>query len=191
LTAAAVQGPQITLSDGATHDAIDVWFWFDQQAPAFAAYVLFAVALGIAFGALIGRTYPAMALTLVLFFAIRTAVAMFLRPRYLPPLRTQLQDFGLITMSGRHSSFVLYDMYETTAGRALTYQEVFHRIGGSQASATSPVGQNLAAHGIVGWEFYQPGDRFWTFQSIEAAIFIGLAALLIGLTVYWVTRRLC
>jgi hypothetical protein len=115
---------------------------------------------------------------------------MFLRSRYLPPQRMQLQDFGLIPLSGRHSSFVLYDTYQTTAGRALSYQEVADKIGGSQAPGTSMAGQNLAAHGIVGWEFYQPGDRFWTFQSIEAAIFIGLAALLVGLTVYWVTRRL-
>lgn len=47
----------------------------------------------------------------------------------------------------------------------------------------------LAPHGVVGWVEYQPGSRFWTFQGIEAAIFVALAALLVGLTVYWVTRR--
>jgi ABC-type transport system involved in multi-copper enzyme maturation permease subunit len=36
---------------------------------------------------------------------------------------------------------------------------------------------------------YQPGDRFWTFQTIETAILMGLAALLLAFTVYWVTRR--
>lgn len=36
---------------------------------------------------------------------------------------------------------------------------------------------------------YQPGDRFWTFQTIETAILMSLAALLVAFTVYWVTRR--
>ena len=36
---------------------------------------------------------------------------------------------------------------------------------------------------------YQPGERFWVFQSIESALFLALAALLVGFTVYWVTRR--
>ena len=37
---------------------------------------------------------------------------------------------------------------------------------------------------------YQPGDRFWTFQAIETAILVGLAAMLVAFTVYWVLRRL-
>jgi hypothetical protein len=48
-------------------------------------------------------------------------------------------------------------------------------------SAASLVGSSI---------LYQPGDRFWTFQGIEAGIFLALAALLVGLTVYWVTHRL-
>jgi hypothetical protein len=37
--------------------------------------------------------------------------------------------------------------------------------------------------------YYQPGERFWTFEGVEAALFLALAALLVGFTVYWVTRR--
>jgi MYXO-CTERM domain-containing protein len=36
---------------------------------------------------------------------------------------------------------------------------------------------------------YQPADRFWTFQAIEAGIFTGLAALLALLTLWRVRRR--
>jgi hypothetical protein len=35
---------------------------------------------------------------------------------------------------------------------------------------------------------FHPADRFWTFQAIEAAIFLGAAVPLLGLTV-WVVRR--
>jgi len=37
---------------------------------------------------------------------------------------------------------------------------------------------------------YQPASRYWTFQAIETAIFIGLAIVLSGLCVWWVRRRL-
>jgi hypothetical protein len=37
---------------------------------------------------------------------------------------------------------------------------------------------------------YQPASRFWELQWLEAAIFVGLAALLVASTVYWVRRRL-
>ncbi|HEX3707176.1 MAG TPA: ABC transporter permease subunit [Mycobacteriales bacterium] len=37
---------------------------------------------------------------------------------------------------------------------------------------------------------YQPASRFWELQWLESAIFLGLAAVLIGLSIYWVRRRL-
>jgi hypothetical protein len=48
----------------------------------------------------------------------------------------------------------------------------------------------MTSHGFVNVIVYQPGDRFWAFQAIETAIFCGLAAALIGLTVWWVRYRL-
>ncbi len=36
---------------------------------------------------------------------------------------------------------------------------------------------------------YQPADRFWTFQTIEAAILMVLAAVILGFAAYWVARR--
>jgi hypothetical protein len=37
-------------------------------------------------------------------------------------------------------------------------------------------------------QLYQPENRFWLFQSMEAALFVVLAAALIGLAV-WAIRR--
>lgn len=37
---------------------------------------------------------------------------------------------------------------------------------------------------------YQPGSRFWVFQGIEGAIFLGLAAILLAITACWVLRRI-
>ena len=43
----------------------------------------------------------------------------------------------------------------------------------------------------LGWKrviSYQPGGRFWTFQLIEAGIFVALAALVVATTL-WLVRR--
>jgi len=37
---------------------------------------------------------------------------------------------------------------------------------------------------------YQPANRFWTFQWIETAIYLVMAALLCGLSYWWVRRRI-
>jgi hypothetical protein len=38
-------------------------------------------------------------------------------------------------------------------------------------------------------QYYQPGDRFWTFQAIESGTLIALTIVLLGFAIYWVTRR--
>jgi hypothetical protein len=36
---------------------------------------------------------------------------------------------------------------------------------------------------------YQPADRYWIFQGIEAGIFVALAAALLAVTFYVIRRR--
>jgi hypothetical protein len=47
------------------------------------AYSVFAMALGIAAGALLRRTLPAIAVTLAGFIAVRALIALLLRPHYM------------------------------------------------------------------------------------------------------------
>ena len=42
--------------------------------------------------------------------------------------------------------------------------------------------------GSYNWQLYQPGDRFWLFQSIETGIFVALAALLLYLAIRRIRR---
>jgi hypothetical protein len=65
------------------------WTFFDIMGLAPVAYALFAFALGVSAGAVIQRTVPAMAATLVLFVATRLAIYLW-RPWFLPPMRLQL-----------------------------------------------------------------------------------------------------
>lgn len=59
---------------------------FDQRGLVPVGYALFAFALGVAVGAVIHRTLPAMGATLVAFVALRLAVYEWLRPHYMAPL---------------------------------------------------------------------------------------------------------
>ena len=52
------------------------------------AYAVFGVALGIAAGALLRRTLPAIAVTLAGFIGVRVLVAQFFRAHYLTPVTT-------------------------------------------------------------------------------------------------------
>jgi uncharacterized membrane protein len=47
----------------------------------------------------------------------------------------------------------------------------------------------VRSHGIRGFDTFQPANRFWLFQGIETAIFVGLAIILFGVTIWWVNRR--
>ena len=61
---------------------------FDMQGIVPVAYALFGMALGIAAGALLRRTVPAIAVTLTGFIAVRVVVAELLRPHYLSAVTT-------------------------------------------------------------------------------------------------------
>jgi hypothetical protein len=49
--------------------------------------------------------------------------------------------------------------------------------------------QSTGANGLQTLVFYQPADRFWTFQTLETGIFLVLALLLIGISAWWLQRR--
>jgi ABC-type transport system involved in multi-copper enzyme maturation permease subunit len=128
------------------------WNYFDQSALVLPAYIVFAVALGLFIGALIGRTLLAMVVTGIAYTAIRAVVATFLRPNYMSAVYTHsLEPPGAWLVAWTSSN---------------------------QPGVLVPTSI-----------LYQPADRFWTFQAIEAGIFVGLAALLIFATVLVVKRR--
>ena len=60
---------------------------FDQRGIVPFGYAAFAFALGVTVGMLLRRTVPAMAATLVVFAGVRLAVANWIRPYLLAPLR--------------------------------------------------------------------------------------------------------
>jgi hypothetical protein len=47
----------------------------------------------------------------------------------------------------------------------------------------------MTAHGYREYLAYQPASRFWAFQGIETAIFLVLAAALLGITFWMLSRQ--
>jgi hypothetical protein len=158
------------------------------------AYSVFAMALGIASGALLRRTLPAMAVTLAGFIAVRAAIALWLRPHYMsaitasykasgagytPPGSYWQISHGILGPNGQLIS------QNTSLG---TIDGVpFNYLPGSCAapvhgrSAVSPSCAQALAH-FRGFLTYQPADRYWAFQGIETGIFLLLAVALIAVT---------
>jgi hypothetical protein len=174
-------------------NALDTRFGaFDLQGIVPIAYSLFAVALGIAVGSVCRRVLPALATTLGIFVAIRVAIGVYLRPHYIPPV-TKL--FALlegqpgapagswiisstIVGPGHHAPGYEFTLNDVPAACRSTF------IGGKGISGTC-----MAAHGFHQLMTFQPANRFWAFQGIEASIFVVLAAALIGFAFWRVLSR--
>jgi len=150
---------------------------FDLQGGAPAGYTLFAVALGILAGTLWRKVLPAMAVTLVAFVGARLAVALA-RPHFLPPLERRFPVAANTFPNPMLSDWILERNAYDSTGRAIAP-------GGDIFCALPCPGYDPGSYNV---HVYQPAERFWLFQSIEAGVFVVLAALLLLLAVRRVRR---
>jgi len=157
------------------------------------AYLLFAVALILLLGTLLRRTVPALGIAAVVYVATRLAVQSFLRPNFLAPLTDRGGGSPVFSRGdwGLGGGFV--DRHGHTLGDDFVLNLCASKPGGPTAAQRQPKDafiNCLHSHGISQFTTFQPASRFWTFQAMEAALYLGLIALLIGVTVWWVRRRL-
>lgn len=179
------------------------WRWpFDQLGGSFApagfdfegtvplAYIAFALALAIAAGTLLRRAIPAMVVTLAGFLAVRLPIEFWLRPMYQSPLTsvTGADPTQTGTSLISRQAWVINQGFADYLGHQVPDDTVFRAC--FSASTKSGFFQCVHAHGWLLSTTYQPADRFWTFQSIETGAYVALALALLGLTIWWVRRRL-
>ncbi len=163
---------------------------FDFEGLAPTAYTLFAFALGAFLGAAVRRTVAAMGATIAVFFVVRyPLVEVLLRPHFQAPLQATVSPEGNKgdVLLG-HGSWLVDSGLQDAAGRHLSNAEVQQLAGQALDAGLSP-GLWFQQHGYLRWLVYQPADRFWTFQVIEAAIFVGLALVLVAVA-FRLLRRL-
>ncbi|RSM40743.1 transporter [Amycolatopsis balhimycina DSM 5908] len=153
---------------------------FDVQGIVPVAYTLFALALGVFAGTYWRKVLPAMGIALVGFAAIRVAIEVLARPRYLPARTLSFAPDSRQTPNSASGDWVLDNGVRNAAGELV--------LPGAQIGPCPPggCGATEAGPGAYNWLRYQPGDRFWTFQGIETGIFVLLAAAL----VFFAIRRL-
>jgi hypothetical protein len=184
--------------------------YFDQQGLVPVAYSVFATALGIAAGAVLRRTLPAIAIVIGGFIGMRLWVSQGLRMHFMTPVTTfygVAANFnppagsintggGLINKAGQlvTGSFgsVMIDGVPSTSLPAACQQ----LIPASASGPNGPSGATLnAVYGCLqkaGYRqfiSYQPMSRYWAFQGIETGIYLAVAAVLIAITFYAVRRR--
>jgi hypothetical protein len=161
-------------------------------------YAIFAMALGICAGTLLRRTLPALAVTLAGFAALRAATAVWLRPHYMTPVTLYYQLTAPFVPKGSYLGISQGAVgpdgkppasgTSTVGADGVPVPAACQRFVGQTNADTHAVLSCMAAHGYRGYVTYQPASRFWAFQGIETAIFVVLAAVLLGVT-FWVLRR--
>jgi hypothetical protein len=167
------------------------------------AYGVFAFGLGVAAGAIIGRTIPAMAATLLGFAGVRVLVEFVLRPRYSAALTDTYQLSSDATTSRAlmpgawqmSSETVDKSGHVVGTGIGIDFNRVVSDCpslagpGGSAVPNPSNIDACIRQAGIHVIATYQPADRYWLFQGIEAGLFVVLTAVLIAAAVWWVRHR--
>ena len=137
---------------------------YDFEGLVLTAYILCAFGFAVLAGLLLRRSIPAMIAAFIPWLAIRLVVEFVLRPHFLTPLTLRQSCATARLLRHRHRL--------RAAG---------HRPHRGLDAGPSPA--NRPDH------LYQPADRFWTFQFIEAGIFVLLTAAALGATIWLLHRR--
>jgi ABC-type transport system involved in multi-copper enzyme maturation permease subunit len=145
---------------------------YDSEGLVLTAYILCAFGFGVLAGLLIRRSIPAMIAAFIPWLAIRVVVEFLLRSHLVAPVTLVHNCGGLCIESGQNGGTGISAIPPATG-----------RIGDWVLS----IGGN--AQGTQTVLTYQPADRFWTLQFIEAGIFVALTAAALGVAIWLLHRR--
>jgi hypothetical protein len=164
-------------------------------------YAAFAFALGVTAGALIRKTLPAMALTLVIFAAAQILVPNLVRPHLISPVQVTnafnakqnnelmisapSDKMTVVGSFNRPGAWVLSNKTVTPSGQVFTGPATAACLGNSPTACTNWLGGQHLRQEVS----YQPASRFWPLQWIETGIYLILAAGLAWLCAWQIRRR--
>ena len=164
-------------------------------------YAVFAFALALVLGAWSKRTALAVIVALVVCFAAVTAVGSGLRPHYMTPVEQVNTITSPPTMNGTPheqipiGAWIVDSYYIDASGKRLSHLPWSNSIIESpdvSGNGTShlPTSNESIEYPVREVVEYQPAGRFWPFQGIESSIFLGISVMLLGTTIWVVTRRM-
>ena len=159
---------------------------FDTQNVTPVAHALFAVALGMAAGAILRRSLPAVAATVGVYVGVRTLVSVYGRPLY-ASTRVVTGPLGggseLAVPSGSWTvSRSIVDAAGTSADRIQVPQSCI-------AAGRDNIDRCLGGLGFRDVVRFHPASDYWRFQWTESALFVALAAVLTILAIVVTLRR--
>jgi hypothetical protein len=158
---------------------------FDIQGLMPIAYTLFAAALGLVAGVVWRRVLPAIATVVAGFVAVRLPIEQYARPHYASPItriESAFKPSGLPSGAWEQHSDLVHN--GTVVSGPIRVPQ-----GCVDAVTRTSMDRCMQQHGYFLSRTYQPADRYWTFQWIEAGIFVAISALLVALAVVLVRRR--
>jgi ABC-2 family transporter protein len=169
-------------------------FIFSIEGTVVVGYSLFAFFLGVLAGAMLRRTVLAMVVTSGIFVATLLGTQFFLRPHYLSPVTTLTAlPTGNVPLdpgtTGTPGDWLLDYGIVDSGGHRLSQTQI-HDAMQAGFDARVPAGDWFDQQHLRHLLVYQPVSRFWTFQWIETGIFVALSAVLAGILVWYVHRRL-
>jgi ABC-type transport system involved in multi-copper enzyme maturation permease subunit len=169
---------------------------FGQRGIAPMAYALFAIALGTLLGAVIRRTLPAMAATLLGFFVVRFTFQLVVRSHLLATVTVMrpTEQFGPAPgPNATDGAWVLSSHTVDAAGHAVSHSRLDQAVAAACHVTPATTPDDLARCAWrLGFEDVariHPASHFWALQAMESAVFLGLAALLTAGAVWWLRHR--
>jgi hypothetical protein len=167
------------------------------------AYTVFAIALGVAVGVVLRRTTSAMVATLCGFAAVRLMVELVLRPHYQSAISASYPLAGVKAVASAGTppgAWILSQDTITASGVSVSggggigidlgsVQQICSSLGPSTGPDSPAMQQCISQNGIHVVATFQPYDRYWLFQGVESALFVVLAAALVGFSLWWIRRR--
>ena len=202
LAAAAVLAPfgggqRVFLFGGSSQRPFET---FEIEGLAVVSYFVFGLVVGAFVGAWSRRIITGMFVGLLVFGIVRVGVHN-IRPMYEEPMTAPFPRYGYATPPFDPSPTIPTDAWIIgvkgfdSEGRPVPDERVnslvqeYFRVSGGISTPTRNDSTYLLEHGVTRRWAYQPADRFWTFQAIEAAIFTGLATLFALLMLWRVRSR--
>nr|WP_042197734.1 hypothetical protein [Kibdelosporangium sp. MJ126-NF4]CEL23143.1 putative transmembrane transport protein [Kibdelosporangium sp. MJ126-NF4]CTQ90281.1 putative transmembrane transport protein [Kibdelosporangium sp. MJ126-NF4] len=149
-----------------------------------AIYTLFGFALGLAFSALLRRTLPAMAATLVVFLAVRAVVAWAVLDRILPPIRS-FRGWSQPGQQVPRDAWRVDSGYADASGAPISISSP----DSIECANTGSQTECLKGKGVAGhFADYHPHSRLPWFYMLEIGIYAVLTAVLFFLVFRWISK---
>jgi hypothetical protein len=145
------------------------------------AYTIFAIVLGACVGALLRSSVRSVAVTLLVSVAAIFSIATFVRPHYMQP----------VTMGSGSNLYPAINMQENKidpGAGAIWVINTQDKVISKDCEMVK--GSPLCSSFVQTLKtIYQPANRYWPFQGIELALYLGVSIILAATTFRLIQER--